>query len=279
MPFRRPLLAGSLLLVALASAACGAAAGSAAPSAATVTAAPTTAPATEAASPSPEATEAASAEPSGSSTAGRTGRIELPDDKVAITLPDGWVEVVLTGDDIETILSAFPEGTFDESQTELMRTAMQAGMRLMAFDSDGTGSNVSVLVQDAAVPVSLLQVGAPAAAAGHPRRVRDRVEDTTATGRGGAPRDLRPRDGAGGRDDDERFRHAALRVDEREAVRRDRHPHRRRQRGREGHPRDGRAAALAIGSSIGRSISTHARSTPSGIVIVTSRIRRNPKCS
>ena len=157
MPFRRPLLAASMLAVAVASAACGAATSSAAPSAATATATPTTAPATEPASPSPEATEAATAEPTASSTAGRTGRIELPDDKVAITLPDDWVEVVLTGDDIETILSAFPEGTFDESQQAVMRTAMAAGMRLMAFDSAGTGSNVSVLVQDVAVPVNLLR--------------------------------------------------------------------------------------------------------------------------
>jgi hypothetical protein len=181
MPFRRPLLAGSVLVVALASAACGAATGSAAPSA-SATAAPSTAPATDAPSPSPEASEAATAEPTGSSTAGRTGRIELPDDKVAITLPDGWVEVVLTGDDIETILSAFPEGTFDESQTELMRTAMQAGMRLMAFDSAGTGSNVSVLVQDVAMPVSLLKVALPAQLQAIPGASAINVEDTTAMG-------------------------------------------------------------------------------------------------
>ena len=182
MPFRRPLLAGSMLVVALASAACGAATGSAAPSAASATAAPTTAPATEAPSPSPEATEAASAEPTGSSTAGRTGRIELPDDKIAITLPDGWVEVVLTGDDIETILSAFPAGTFDESQEELMRTAMQAGMRLMAFDSEGTGSNVSVLVQDAAVPVSLLRAALLPQLETIPGASGIEIEDTTAMG-------------------------------------------------------------------------------------------------
>jgi hypothetical protein len=180
MPFRRPLLAGSILLVALASAACGAATGSAAPSAASVTASPTTAPATEA--PTPEATEAATPEPSASSTAGRTGRIELPDDKIAITLPDGWVEVVLTGDDIDTILSAFPEDTFDESQEAMMRTAMQAGMKLMAFDSAGTGSNVSVLVQDAAVPVSLLRAALPAQLETIPGASAINIADTTAMG-------------------------------------------------------------------------------------------------
>ena len=179
MPFRRPLLAGSILLVALASAACGASTGSAAPSAASATAAPT-APATE--EPTPEATEAATAEPSASSTAGRTGRIELPDDKVAITLPDGWVEVVLTGDDIDTILSAFPEDTFDESQEAMMRTAMQAGMKLMAFDSAGTGSNVSVLVQDAAVPVSLLRAALPAQLETIPGASAIDIADTTSMG-------------------------------------------------------------------------------------------------
>ena len=182
MPLRRPLLAASMVVVALASAACGAATGSAAPSAASATAAPTTAPASEAASPSPEATAAATAGPTGSSTAGRTGRIELPDDKLAITLPEGWVEVVLSGDDIETILSAFPEGTFDEGQEELMRTAMQAGMRLMAFDSSGIGSNVSVLVQDVAMPVSLLKVALPAQLEAIPGASAINIEDTTAMG-------------------------------------------------------------------------------------------------
>lgn len=161
MTLRRPsILATGALAAGLLVAACGG--GATTPTTAPASEAPaateapaTTAP-TDAPAATPEATEAASA-----STGGRTGRIELPDDKVAITLPEGWVEVVLSGDDIDTILSAFPAGTFSDDQVAMMRTAMQSGISLMGFDSSGDGSNINLIVQDQTVPMDLLAPALP----------------------------------------------------------------------------------------------------------------------
>lgn len=153
MTFRRPsILATGALAAGLLLAACGggtSAPATEAPAAtgASATAAPTAAPAA-----TPDASEGASA-----GTGGRTGRIELPDDKVAVTLPDGWVEVVLSGDDIDAILAAFPKGTFSDDQVPMMRAAMQSGISLMGFDSSGDGSNINLIVQDQAVAMSLLE--------------------------------------------------------------------------------------------------------------------------
>ncbi|MEO5966456.1 MAG: hypothetical protein ABIR11_13405 [Candidatus Limnocylindrales bacterium] len=153
MPIRRaPALAVGLVTLGLLVAACGG--GGATP-------APTTAPAASVETtpvPSSPPTDA----PSASSAAGRTGRIEIASEKVALTLPDNWVEVNLTAGDIDTILGAYPAGSFTEAQLALMKSAVQSGMKLMAFDQASAGSNVNLLVQPAAISIDLLE---PAVAA------------------------------------------------------------------------------------------------------------------
>lgn len=141
-------------LVALTLAACG---GSAATEAPAATDGATTAPATEA-----PATEAPATEAAASDTAGRTGRIEVADQGFALTLPDSWVEITLSGDDVDSILSAFPEGTFSGDMESMMRTAIESGIKLWGFDTNGDGSNVNVLVQPTPAPLDQLEPLLPA---------------------------------------------------------------------------------------------------------------------
>jgi hypothetical protein len=147
---RSSTFTAGLLAGLFAVAACGGTAGApASGGASSPEPAATTAP-TEPATAAP--TETAATTP----TAGRTGRIEIADEQVAITLPDDWVEVVLSGDDIEGLLGNFPEGTFSDEQLAMMKAAVGTGMKLMAFDTDGQGSNVNLLVQPTEIPLDLL---------------------------------------------------------------------------------------------------------------------------
>jgi hypothetical protein len=163
---RSSLLAAGTLAVGLVVAACGGTAAtpaaSTAATSAPATVAPTTAP-TDA--PSEAAPSVAASSPS---TEGRTGRVEVAGEQVAITLPDGWIEVVLTGDDLQSMLDAYPEGTFSEEQQAMMRAALSAGMKLMAFDSDAKGSNLNLLIQPAEVPLDLLSAALEAQLAAIP---------------------------------------------------------------------------------------------------------------
>ncbi len=151
---RASTLAAGLVTGLLVVAACGGTAASPAggeTSPATgATSAPTAAPTP------PQAATVAPTDAAGTPTAGRTGRIEIADEQVAITLPDGWVEVSLSGDDLEGILGNFPDGTFTDEQLAAMQAALGTGMKLMAFDTDGQGSNVNLLIQPAEIPLDLL---------------------------------------------------------------------------------------------------------------------------
>jgi hypothetical protein len=179
-PSHPSVLAVGILVAGLAVAACGGSAASVTPATnapEAATQAPTITPSSE-----PTASPASPSQEAATSTTGRTGRVELTDDKVAITLPDGWTEVVLSADDIDTILGNYPAGTFSEDQLAMMKAAVGAGMKLMAFDSDGMGSNVNLLVTDAAVPISLLAPTLEAQLAQIPGASGVKIEETKVDG-------------------------------------------------------------------------------------------------
>lgn len=166
---RSSRLAAVALTTGVILAACGGASVSPAPSTAAATPVATEVPsAAPTAAPSPTAVAEATEEPTGGPVAGRTGRIEIEGEQVAVTLPDGWVEVVLTGDDVEAALRNFPAGTFSEEQLGMMRAAVDAGMKLWAFDTDGSGSNLNLLVQPTELPLDLLSAGLEAQLAAIP---------------------------------------------------------------------------------------------------------------
>ena len=156
---RRLALTTGLTGLAIVLAACGGATTGSSPAGSAESAAPATPSTTVAPTPSP--TTAPTEEPSASSTAGLTGRIELAEHGIALTLPDGWVAVDMTAEDADEIMDAFPDGTYTEAQQDMVRAAIGSGIKLFAFDGDGSGSNVNLIVQDTAVPVTLLETMLP----------------------------------------------------------------------------------------------------------------------
>ena len=133
-------LGGSVLAFSLA--ACGGT-----PSAAT---SPTSAaPASVAPSAGP-ASPSAAASPSASAGAGlaTTGRIEVPEQGFAITLPTGWTRIDLQSGDLEQIMAA--AGAQNPEMAELysaqIQTMLASGLVIFAFGPDMTsGTNLNVL--------------------------------------------------------------------------------------------------------------------------------------
>ena len=149
-------------LVALAAcsivvAACGGGPASASPS--TGPAADTPAPSTAASPtaaptevPSDAATDAPSDAPSastdGSDGGPTTGRIEVPDSGIAVTLPDGWTRIDLSAQDLEAILEA--AGGSDPALaavlSEQVRALAAAGLTFFAIGDDiAEGETMNVL--------------------------------------------------------------------------------------------------------------------------------------
>jgi len=143
-----------ILVVALAVAACGGTPATQAPTTAASVPAAETAATAPSASPSEAPSADASEEPASASTGG--GRIEIDDEQFAITIPDDWNQVVLTEDDIDTIIAGFADGAFTDEQISMMKSAVGQGIKLMAFDPDASGTNLNVLVQPTPVPISML---------------------------------------------------------------------------------------------------------------------------
>lgn len=146
----RGLLAALLVSVALV--ACG---GTATPSSPAASVAPSetapSAPETEAPTASPS--EAPTASPSeaaatpGSSMA-TTGRIEIPDKGVALTLPDGWTRVDLAAGDLEALLEAAgaADPALAEQYSAQIQAMLAAGLALFALGPDPlAGTNVTML--------------------------------------------------------------------------------------------------------------------------------------
>lgn len=186
MSFRLSRLAVTAGLT-LALAACGSSATttapsvapSAAPTDAVPTAAPTTAPTT-----TPTPTEVATEAPTSGDTGGRTGRIEFPDDGFAVTLPDGWVEVGLSEDDIQALVDNLDDATAAEALRQQLPALLAAGVKLWAFDTSagGAGSNLNVIIQPGTIPVSLLRPMAEQQMAAVPGIDTPEISDATVDG-------------------------------------------------------------------------------------------------
>ncbi len=137
----------AIAILAAALSACGGSAASVAPS-------PTTAaPPTNAPSDAPTASSSEAASPSETATTpgaslATTGRIEIPDHGIAVTLPDGWNRVDLGSGDLEALMAA--AGDLDpilaEQYTAQIQTMISAGLALFAFGPDpSSGQNVTIL--------------------------------------------------------------------------------------------------------------------------------------
>lgn len=143
IPMRRLGGALSIMLVAIALAACGGSTPSAAVSVAPTTEA-TPAPASADPGTSPDATATAT---SGASMA-TTGRIEVVDHGFALTLPAGWTRVDLSEGDLEAIMEAAGEvdPALAQQYAGQIQAMMAAGLAIFAFGPDpASGTNLNVL--------------------------------------------------------------------------------------------------------------------------------------
>ena len=139
----------AIAILAAALSACGGSAASVAPSPTTVAPpsdAPTVSP-SEAASPSETASPTETATTPGASLA-TTGRIEIPDRGIAVTLPDGWNRIDLGAGDLAALMAA--AGDLDpvlaEQYTAQIQAMISAGLALFAFGPDpSSGQNVTIL--------------------------------------------------------------------------------------------------------------------------------------
>ena len=147
----RVLAVAAIALVAAACGATPAASGPAASAAASTSASPVAsasrAPSIEA-SPSASASVSSAASSSAGASIATTGRIAIPDQKFAVTLPDGWTRIDLEAQDIDALIQAAgaqnPE--LAKIYTQQIRAMAAQGLVLFAFGPDMTkGTNLNVL--------------------------------------------------------------------------------------------------------------------------------------
>ncbi len=207
----RPPAVRLALGLALLLAGCTAASPSAAPSVDAVgqvaTAAPspvavTSAPATPVASPSPDPTldptvaptPSPTAEPTPAPTAkptakqgvpsGRTGRIVVDGEDLAVRLPKGWRTLALSESDVEQVVDALPDGVVPATLKDQLPALIAAGLKLWAFDTRRAdlGDNVNVVGQPVSVPYAFMKTVAESAIAQYPSVSHVTYRDTTIDG-------------------------------------------------------------------------------------------------
>lgn len=155
-------LGGALAITLLSSAlvACGGATASAtltagSPSPVT-TPAPSVAPET-----SPSTSPSADAGATPGASMATTGRIEVPEHKIALTLPDGWTRVDLSAGDMDAIMEA--AGNVDPALAQQYSAQIQAliasGLAVFAFGPDpAAGTNLNVMaIPGAGLSLDLLE--------------------------------------------------------------------------------------------------------------------------
>lgn len=142
---RRATVVAGIAALTLVAAACGGT-----PTASTA-ASPSSQPAQSASTapsiePSPSTSASTAASPAAS--VATTGRVVIPEQRFAVTLPDGWTRIDLGADDIDALIQAAgaqnPElaGIY----TQQIRAMAAQGLVLFAFGPDpGDGTNVNIL--------------------------------------------------------------------------------------------------------------------------------------
>jgi hypothetical protein len=95
---------------------------------------------------------------------GQAGRVEVVDSGFAVTLPEGWLAIGLTEEDIDKLVgSAGTVGnenlrTVGESLREQAPALLAAGVKLWAFDTaTASGSSLQVIVRSGSTPMDTLR--------------------------------------------------------------------------------------------------------------------------
>jgi hypothetical protein len=164
------------------------------PIAVTVTEAPATPAATPVTDPTPEPTPDPTATPTPEPTAkptakpalasGRTGRVVVDGEDLALKLPKGWVTLALSERDIEQVVDALPDGAVPAGVKDQLPALIAAGLKLWAFDTRRAdlGDNVNVVGQPVSLPYAFLKTAAQAAIAQYPTISHATYRDVTVDG-------------------------------------------------------------------------------------------------
>lgn len=143
------------------------------PAPASPAATPTTEPTVEpipdpTANPTPEPTARPIAKPALSS--GKTGRVIVDGEDLAIRLPKGWVTLALSEGDVERVIDALPDRAVPAGVKDQLPALIAAGLKLWAFDTRRAdlGDNINVVGQPVSVPYAFLKTAAQAAIAQYP---------------------------------------------------------------------------------------------------------------
>jgi hypothetical protein len=145
----RATVAAGLAAFALAAGACGAPSAPTSPSTEPASTASTAASA-QSVEPPPSVAASPSSSPTGSpaASAATTGRIVIPDQGFAVTLPDGWTRIDLAAKDIDALIEAAGAQNPDLAgmYTQQIRAMAAQGLVLFAFGPNmATGTNINIL--------------------------------------------------------------------------------------------------------------------------------------
>ena len=136
--------------------------------------------------PTPDPTPKATPErtPKPAMTSGRTGRIVVDGEDLAIKLPKGWMTLALSEADVQAVVDALPDGTIPDGIKDQLPALMAAGLKMWAFDTRKAdlGDNVNVVGQPVSLPYAFLKPAAQAAIAQYPNVTHATYRDTTVDG-------------------------------------------------------------------------------------------------
>jgi hypothetical protein len=188
---------GSTPTVAPSSAALGQVATSA-PSPDAATPAPPTPAATPVLDPTPAPTVEPTADPTAEPTleptarptakpaqaSGKTGRVVVEGEDLALKLPKGWVTLALSEGDVQRVIDALPDGAVPAGVKDQLPALIAAGLKMWAFDTRRAdlGDNVNVVGQPVSIPYAFLRTAAQAAIAQYPTITHATYRDTKVDG-------------------------------------------------------------------------------------------------
>ena len=153
------------------------------PRSSTPTPAPTVEPTPDpTATPTPEPTARPTTKPALAS--GKTGRVVVDGEDLALRLPKGWVTLALSEGDVERVIDALPDGAVPAGVKDQLPALIAAGLKMWAFDTRRAdlGDNVNVVGQPVSIPYAFLRTAAQAAIAQYPTITHATYRDTTVDG-------------------------------------------------------------------------------------------------
>jgi hypothetical protein len=129
------------------------------------------------ATPTPEPTHEPPVDPTpaptakpGTVPAGKTGRVQIDGEDVALTLPKGWRTLNLTKEDAQSFVDLIDDDVFPAGLKERLPELIAAGLKLFAWDTQkgDAGANLNVIQQPVDLPYAFLETAAQAALAQYP---------------------------------------------------------------------------------------------------------------